>query len=211
MSCVCSSLIKDLYIFSCLDIGQSSSPQVCHWGLHVVAKPPLSHGRVETGQQFSLEKRQRIMPSCREVLAMVFLGRDWDALLAGANTHFEMKNVHPTIELCSVFSSRSFSGKTPLLCLGPMEILCLAHSQQHRPCLCSCSVFVAFLPAQNAVNSQLATVKCDNGSEAGFPCLLSCFQRLYGDTLSCLCIAVVIIFYFLVVWGSVSHIQAAGV
>lgn len=115
---VCSSLTKDLYIFPYLGPGQSSSPHVCHWGLHEVAKPPLSHGRVESGQQFSLEKRQMIMPSYREALAMAFLGRDWDTLSTGANTHFEMKSVRPTVELCSVFSSRHFSGKTPTAVSG---------------------------------------------------------------------------------------------
>lgn len=69
-------------------------------------------------------------------------------------------------------------GKHPLLCLGPMEILWPAQqilSQQHWPCLRSWSLLIAFLTVQNVVNSQLATVKHDNGSEAVSPacCLAS--------------------------------------
>lgn len=84
------------------------------------------------------------------------------------------------------------------------DLLCGA-SVSSNDSACAHPLLIAFLPAQNTVDSQLATVKHENVSETGFPCLLSCFQRFYGGTLSvCLCIDLVIIFYCLAVWGQYS-------
>lgn len=65
------------------------------------------------------------------------------------------------------------------------DLLC-GPSVSSNDSACAHPLFIAFLPAQNTVDSQLATVKHENVSETGFPCLLSCFQRFYGGTLSCL-------------------------
>ena len=105
---------RPLY-FSYLDTEQRFSPHVCHWGLHAVTKPLLSHKRVETGQQFSLEKRQMIMPSRIEVLAIAILGRDWDSFWQEPTPIFRLKTfVPPSKSLVSSPADTSL-GKHPLL------------------------------------------------------------------------------------------------